>query len=236
MLLAAPEALFALLVLACLFFQEVPIFRGRPRPSWTRPGSSWKRPETGLPSYRLCRPRPSRHVWTRFFLPSAVVEERPACEPARELSRGLQRMAAKEAHAFELEYMCGPPGEDPMDPLAHRADPDSGEALAGGRTLGCHQEGAQGDRRRTMGPTERRAASTAGPSTVEGQSRLECRDFDSSQRVEERIAHLIYHDGITGLPNQALLRDRLDLAVLQARWSGRQLGLLFLDLDRFKES
>ena len=51
-------------------------------------------------------------------------------------------------------------------------------------------------------------------------------------RILERMAH---HDELTGLPNRALLNDRLALALAQARRSGRPLGLLFLDLDGFKD-
>jgi diguanylate cyclase (GGDEF)-like protein len=51
-------------------------------------------------------------------------------------------------------------------------------------------------------------------------------------RVLEMMAH---HDALTGLPNRALLNDRLAQALAQARRSGRPVGLLFLDLDRFKD-
>lgn len=42
------------------------------------------------------------------------------------------------------------------------------------------------------------------------------------------------HDPLTGTPNRALLRDRLDTAIAAARRDGAQLALLFLDLDDFK--
>jgi diguanylate cyclase (GGDEF)-like protein len=51
-------------------------------------------------------------------------------------------------------------------------------------------------------------------------------------RVLEMMAH---HDALTGLPNRALLNDRLAQALAQARRSGRPLALLFLDLDGFKD-
>ena len=51
---------------------------------------------------------------------------------------------------------------------------------------------------------------------------------------EARAAHLAYHDSLTGLPNRALLNERLQhsLAALQR---GGALSLLLIDLDRFKE-
>lgn len=43
-----------------------------------------------------------------------------------------------------------------------------------------------------------------------------------------------FHDALTELPNRALLNDRLDLALAQAKRSRRRLAVLFLDLNRFK--
>jgi diguanylate cyclase (GGDEF)-like protein len=50
---------------------------------------------------------------------------------------------------------------------------------------------------------------------------------------EARAAHLAYHDPLTGLPNRALLGDRLQRA-LAALDNDRTLSLLLIDLDRFK--
>jgi len=46
--------------------------------------------------------------------------------------------------------------------------------------------------------------------------------------------HLAYHDALTGLPNRTLLLDRLEQAMMQARRQHKAVGLLLLDLDRFK--
>jgi len=50
----------------------------------------------------------------------------------------------------------------------------------------------------------------------------------------ERISHLAHHDLLTGLPNRALLLDRLHQGLRQAKRNGEQLALLFFDLDKFK--
>jgi len=55
-----------------------------------------------------------------------------------------------------------------------------------------------------------------------------------TRRAEERIRHLAYHDGLTDLPNRLLFNDRLTLAVARAQRSGESLGVMFLDVDRFK--
>ncbi|WP_428606122.1 putative bifunctional diguanylate cyclase/phosphodiesterase [Sedimenticola sp.] len=60
------------------------------------------------------------------------------------------------------------------------------------------------------------------------------RDISERKRAEEIINFQLYHDLLTQLPNRALLRDRLGLAISQAKRSGNQLALMYLDMDRFK--
>jgi len=59
---------------------------------------------------------------------------------------------------------------------------------------------------------------------------------DVQERVEadRRIRHLAHHDPLTGLPNRILLRDRLGVALAQARRQALLTCLLLVDLDRFK--
>lgn len=57
-------------------------------------------------------------------------------------------------------------------------------------------------------------------------------------RVEQEVAHMrhhAYHDALTQLPNRALLFDRLGRAMALATRQDRQLALLLLDLDEFKD-
>ncbi|UFN47865.1 EAL domain-containing protein [Roseomonas sp. OT10] len=53
-------------------------------------------------------------------------------------------------------------------------------------------------------------------------------------RLEERLRHIAQYDSLTGLPNRALLRDRLQVAVGLAERTGQALAVLSLDLDRFQ--
>lgn len=53
-------------------------------------------------------------------------------------------------------------------------------------------------------------------------------------QVEEELRHRALHDALTGLPNQRLLEDRLQVAIAQSKRSNRPVGICFLDLDRFK--
>ena len=60
------------------------------------------------------------------------------------------------------------------------------------------------------------------------------RDISERKQAQEVINFQAYHDLLTHLPNRALLKDRLNLAITQARRSKRKLAAMFLDLDRFK--
>ena len=61
------------------------------------------------------------------------------------------------------------------------------------------------------------------------------RDLTERRQAEHRQMRLANFDSLTGLPNRSLFRDRLERAMSRARHSGRQMALMFLDLDRFKQ-
>jgi diguanylate cyclase (GGDEF)-like protein len=54
------------------------------------------------------------------------------------------------------------------------------------------------------------------------------------EREVAQARHLAYHDSLTGLPNRALLLDRMKQAMLQAERQHKAVGVLLLDIDRFK--
>jgi diguanylate cyclase len=54
------------------------------------------------------------------------------------------------------------------------------------------------------------------------------------ERDIAKVRHFAYHDELTGLPNRALLLDRLSQALVRARRQQKLLALLLLDLDGFK--
>ncbi|MEL0584911.1 MAG: EAL domain-containing protein [Candidatus Thiodiazotropha sp. (ex. Lucinoma kazani)] len=59
-------------------------------------------------------------------------------------------------------------------------------------------------------------------------------DITSIKQTQSQLEHLAHHDSLTNLPNRLLFEDRLEHAIAQAKRQKRQLAVLFLDLDRFK--
>jgi diguanylate cyclase (GGDEF)-like protein/PAS domain S-box-containing protein len=60
-------------------------------------------------------------------------------------------------------------------------------------------------------------------------------DVTERVRVEERLHYQATHDELTGLPNRTLLQEHLEQNLALSRRSSRDLALLLLDLDRFKD-
>lgn len=59
-------------------------------------------------------------------------------------------------------------------------------------------------------------------------------DITARIRAESEIQQLLSYDSLTSLPNRNLLHDRLTLTMAQANRDHQLVGVLFLDLDRFK--
>lgn len=60
-------------------------------------------------------------------------------------------------------------------------------------------------------------------------------DISEMKDIERQLRHQATHDGLTGLPNRMLLMDRLDHAIAGAARKATHVGVVFLDLDGFKE-
>lgn len=59
-------------------------------------------------------------------------------------------------------------------------------------------------------------------------------EITARKQVEKMIQYMASHDDLTGLPNRALFRDRLDMAQNMALRNKAKLAILFIDLDGFK--
>jgi diguanylate cyclase (GGDEF)-like protein len=54
------------------------------------------------------------------------------------------------------------------------------------------------------------------------------------RRFQEQLAYQAAHDGLTGLVNRSVFHERLNEALIRGRTTGRDLAVLFIDLDLFK--
>jgi diguanylate cyclase (GGDEF)-like protein len=64
---------------------------------------------------------------------------------------------------------------------------------------------------------------------------LNARDVTERVQLEEELTRQAFHDGLTGLANRALFRDRLDQALARAQRSAAPIAVLLIDLDGFKQ-
>ncbi|HEX8960668.1 MAG TPA: EAL domain-containing protein [Geobacteraceae bacterium] len=117
-------------------------------------------------------------------------------------------------------------------------------------TTALHLEGINDGRRddfeirhRTKSGEIRNVLATVQKLVLTGKSVLFCifRDVTEIKRTEaalreneKRLNHLAHHDPLTNLPNRILFYDRLRQALTKASRAKREVAVLFLDLDRFK--
>lgn len=59
-------------------------------------------------------------------------------------------------------------------------------------------------------------------------------DISQKKAAEERIQYLVYHDALTGLPNRALLMERLTRLLSMAKRNQQNVVVISVDVDRFK--
>ncbi|HEY9051892.1 MAG TPA: EAL domain-containing protein [Gammaproteobacteria bacterium] len=59
-------------------------------------------------------------------------------------------------------------------------------------------------------------------------------DISLQKKSQEQLDFLAHHDALTGLPNRILFDERLTRAIEKAKRQTTHLGILFIDLDRFK--
>jgi diguanylate cyclase (GGDEF)-like protein/PAS domain S-box-containing protein len=61
------------------------------------------------------------------------------------------------------------------------------------------------------------------------------RDVDQRKKYEENLIYLAYHDALTGLKNRKAFYEQLQSAFYRAKRYGTELGLIYIDIDKFKK-
>ena len=129
-----------------------------------------------------------------------------------------------------------------IDEWFSRVHPDDAQPLK--EALAAHLEGrvahfehehrlrcADGSYRWVLSRGVAVRSSTGAPTRMAGS----LTDITVRKLAEERLLHDAFHDALTGLPNRTLFLDRMGVALEQSRrHKGLAFGVLFLDLDRFK--
>ena len=59
-------------------------------------------------------------------------------------------------------------------------------------------------------------------------------DITEQKKWEDQLYKMAHYDALTSLPNRTLFKDRLKQEIIRAQRSGKNFGILFLDLDLFK--
>ena len=103
----------------------------------------------------------------------------------------------------------------------------AGESVVVYDTVWARSDGTTVDVAVTVSPIHDESDELMGVASI-------ARDNRELRRAEELIAYQVFHDPLTGLPNRALLMERLDLCLAKARRTNKPLAILYLDLDFFK--
>ncbi|WP_380169549.1 diguanylate cyclase domain-containing protein [Jannaschia sp. R86511] len=103
----------------------------------------------------------------------------------------------------------------------------SGEVIREHEMQGRRRDGHRVDLTLTASPVLDERGAVVAASVI-------ARDVSERLRLQAELHHQATHDALTGLPNRALLEDRLAQTLAAAARTGHPVGVLFVDLDDFK--
>ena len=200
------------------------------------------------------RPRPpARHPLLEWLGRLRRRLTRPVAAPGGSRERDAERrLGLLFERVSDGLLICGARGEIvACNPAAARLFGDSADALCGKPLLGSVVQdagsggaGPQRPRLRSGDAQVRRSDGSLVPVAIRistlpagdgRQSLVQLHDMSDRRQTQDRLTQLVNYDSLTGLPNRALFRQRLDDAMARARRAGEPMALMFLDLDRFKD-
>ncbi|MGH3588433.1 MAG: putative bifunctional diguanylate cyclase/phosphodiesterase, partial [Pseudonocardia sp.] len=94
--------------------------------------------------------------------------------------------------------------------------------------VSCRVRAADG----TWLPTESTISRYSGPDGAPARLLVTTRDLSEQAALQRQVAHLTFHDGLTGLPNRSYFEERIR-EVLSRHPSGGEVAVVFVDLDGF---
>lgn len=138
---------------------------------------------------------------------------------------------AEELTGWERADATGRSLSDVVHLVRPRLGPGQ-EDFSAALALGDVRELVRKDGERRL--VERRRSPIRDPGGQERGQVLLLRDASERAAQERAVLELAFRDPLTGLSNRHSLTERLELELAHASRDGRRVGLLFLDLDRFK--
>lgn len=176
---------------------------------------------------RLDRPRPEGEAYFRTLLSSTsdvvlVVDDDSTVRYASPSARTL--FGRHEATGTALRRLVDPQDRERVDRALAALDSDPG------RDIHDHW-GVRGPGGRTE--VEARCRDLRADGTVGGLV-VTLRDVTEQRKLQYELSHRAFHDSVTGLPNRALLLERIGRALLRDPRESPLACVLFIDLDDFK--
>lgn len=143
---------------------------------------------------------------------------------------------ATEAIGHPLGFAVAPDQQETLRSLARKLTEHSEEAAYTNRLRFCHRDGEILDIEGVLQRVDysgRRAQILMLQDVTESRRSAE-RLQQATKEYQQQLERSVYYDTLTGLPNRALLAERMRQGVNQAQRTGCWMTVCYLDIDAFK--